>query len=97
MKRSFEVFEEILKECRENSCPMTIAAAILNTGGRDQLATYECEYGDGEGENLIREFIAQCTDFLRPGETLRPVRIEFTQIQYQNGATLDLPPYEAIE
>ena len=78
---SLDINIGILNEARAGVKPMRLALALLVLpSGEERLASYSCEYGDGEGTRMEHEFIAlalRCAT-LKPNERmiLRVVEVQ---------------------
>lgn len=68
----------IIEDARKEIQEIVLAVAILESPGLgSRVVTYDCEYGDNEGNKHIDDFIRVSTKYklLKPGETMR--RVEF--------------------
>jgi hypothetical protein len=69
-----DVDRTILKEAREqdpaDDHKITVAFAVLETGGRKIVTHSQMEYGDDEGIRAIEDFIRRNRNLLEDGETL---------------------------
>ena len=66
----------ILNDARKQDSDIVLALAMLDIPGvGSRIAIYTAEYGDGDGNHYIDEFIRTCQKhkLLRAGETLRRV------------------------
>lgn len=79
----------MLEEARKSEAFFLIAAAILRRPGqRDGVPYYVPEYGDGEGEESIEDFIdsVRRANLLKPNETLHLELFRFDLPKERNAA-----------
>jgi hypothetical protein len=75
-RMAVDLDRKILEDGRKADSDIVLALAILDIPGvGSRIVTYDCEYGDGQGNRHIDDFVRICHKFkmLQPGETLRRV------------------------
>jgi hypothetical protein len=76
--------EDLLNAARNGEDQkLFLAVAVLSTSPTEYRFVYPCnEYGDGDGERYIREFVQEAIDdgLLHPGETLETVLYEVKEM-----------------